>query len=303
MLVQPIPTRLRARPLQALPVAQMVMGKPVEEAAALLPRIFNLCRVAQGIAARAAFGVPQEPGWQEALRLEIVKEHALKLCLKWPGQLCVPQLALPRDWQSGGDSLRIALFGPSRGMPDDMDQFEAFLVKDVGIAPVLQAIGHLFPPATAVRKGLPLTTADNIFDDCAQENSVAGRQVEHPVMAAIAARWGRGPLWSAAGVAYDLEACLNECLPLANLRPGRSIVPAARGLYGVRAAVEEGKVKAFHRVTPTDHLVMQDGMLDQSLATLDPASAPALSHALLSILDPCFPVTLEPDHIGGSVHA
>ena len=64
MLVQPISHALHARPAPVLPVADMVVGQTPEDAAAMLPRLFNLCRVAQGIAARAAFDLPLPDGWQ-----------------------------------------------------------------------------------------------------------------------------------------------------------------------------------------------------------------------------------------------
>ena len=89
----PHPT-LVAQPAPVLPVERLVVGKSATEAAALLPRLFNLCRVAQGIAAEAALGLAVEPGWKKALRQEILREHALKLCLKWPGLVSLPPVAL-----------------------------------------------------------------------------------------------------------------------------------------------------------------------------------------------------------------
>jgi hypothetical protein len=70
---------------------------------------------------------------------------------------------------------------------------------------------------------------------------------------------------------------------------GRALVPAARGLYAVAARVEGGRVAAFARVTPTDHLLAPGGVLDRSLAAL-PADRGALAPLLLDILDPCSPV-------------
>ncbi|WP_299629201.1 hydrogenase expression/formation protein HupK [uncultured Tateyamaria sp.] len=286
-----------------LPIAELVLGKPVEEAAELLPRLFNLCRVAQGVAARAAFGLPQEPGWRQALRYEILKEHVLKLCLKWPGQLSVPPLALPIGWMQDAPALRDALFGPGQRMPTSIDAFMAFLDSGTGIGPVLKAIAQVIPPASAVRADLPLTTSNSIFDRMAQENSVAGRHAVHSVMIAIETRWGRGPLWSATGLTCDLADCLEGKLPTADLRQGRSVVPAARGLYGICAQLTNGRITQFQRITPTDHLVMRGGMLEHSLATLEPARANALAPVVLSILDPCFPIRLERDQVEEVTHA
>ncbi len=287
-----ISSDLRALPVEGLPVAQMVIGQPAEEAAALLPRLFNLCRVAQGIAARAAFGVAQEDGWQDALRLEILKEHVFKLCLRWPGQVSALPVTLPRDWSAGGPNLREALFGSQGEMPVSFEAFSAFLRSDSGIAPVLRAISQSFGPSEAVRPALPLVTAQTMFDAGPQENSVAARHAQHPVMVGIEEVWGRGPLWSAVGLACDVDACLDHRLPAPDFSAGRAVVPAARGFYGVKAQVENGVVTAFDRITPTDHLLMPNGVLDHALASLPEAHSDTHASVLLSILDPCFPVTL-----------
>ena len=71
------------------------------------------------------------------------------------------------------------------------------------------------------------------------------------------------------------------------------MVPAARGLYGIRAAVENGRVKTFERITPTDHLTAPGGALSQALGSLPPARAAALAPILLAVMDPCFPIELE----------
>ena len=64
------PTLTAAAPL---PVEALVLGRPVAEAAELLPRLFNLCRMAQGLAAKLALGLPatEDPG------TEIIRDHVL----------------------------------------------------------------------------------------------------------------------------------------------------------------------------------------------------------------------------------
>ena len=294
---------LRVRSAPPLPVAQLILGKPVEKAAALLPRLFNLCREAQGTAARAAFGLPPNPDWAEALRREIIREHVVKLCLKLPGLLSMPSLALPRDWQAGGPDLRAALFGVAGRMPRTPSQFRTFLAVPHGVAPVLSAIAQLFARGEACRPVLDHATTDSVFHPGAQENSVAARQARHPVLRGIETDLGRGPLWSAVAVAYDLEACLNGDLAPAYLGAGRAVVPAARGYYGVSARVEAGRVAAFERITPTDHLLAEGGALQHALATLPTHRAAALGPLLLAILDPCIPVSLEPAQQREPAHA
>lgn len=286
-----------------VPVDRLVLGKPVEEAAALLPRVFNLCRVAQGIAARAAFGLPLDADWQDALLAEILKEHVVKLCLKWPALMSLPAIALPSDWMTGGASLRAALFGETWRMPHNHSEFPAFLGRSCGIAPVLAGIAKRFAGGEACRPVLPRATPDGMFAPGPQENSVAARQADHPVLRAIERDTGRGPLWSAAAVAYDLEACLDGGLAPARLAPERAVVPAARGYYGVSARVEDGRVAAFARITPTDHLLADGGALHHMLATLDTARTAADGPLLLAILDPCVPVSLSRLEVREAAHA
>lgn len=291
---KPLAYPLRAKPVPAPPVARMVLGKPVDEVAALLPRLFNLCRVAQGVAVRAALGLELEAGWQDALRQEILREHVAKLCLKWPALMSRPAVALPRDWMTGSDAARRVLFGDPAGMPHHFDDLRDFMAQNTGIAPILRAIPELFQPGEGCRATLPHATTDTVFHIGVQENSVAARRADHPVLQQIAITHGRGPLWSALAVAYELDTLLTGEHPqLWPLKEG-AVVEAARGLYGITAKVEDGRVTAFTRITPTDHLTAESGALDQTLASLPAERARGLVPLLLSILDPCYPVSVEP---------
>lgn len=285
---------LRARPAPALPLAELLLGQSVEDAAALLPRLFNLCRVAQETAARAAFGLDLAPDWQAQLRAEILRDHMVKLCLTWPAALGHPPLALPDGWPEGSRAARIALFGREARLPQEPAELAPFMAQPSAISTIYQSLSERFPMGNGCRGALPLSHSDGLFTRAPQENSVAARQAAHPVMAAIEARWGRGPLWSAMGVAYDLEALWHDELPAADLRPGRAVVPAARGLYGLRAEIRGGQIRAFARITPTDHLLARGGALEQSLARLPAQGAAEQGALLLSFLDPCHPVRLEP---------
>ncbi|MEM9911261.1 MAG: hydrogenase expression/formation protein HupK [Pseudomonadota bacterium] len=294
---------LRAVPVTPPPVERLIVGKQVDEAAALLPRIFNLCRTAQEIAARAAFGLPLAARWQDALRTEIIRQHVMKLCLEWPSLLSLPAIPLPRDWQTNHDALRSAMFGPESALPQNLDAFNHWLASGNGASQTLRAISARFAPGEAVRKPSPTANAQHVFKPLAQENSAAARQAAHPILRQIEAHWGRGPLWSATGVAVDLEAQLDGAEPQTSLKDGRAVVPAARGFYGVKARVQRGKVIFFKRITPTDHLLSEGGALAQSLATLPQRKAAALAPLVLSILDPCHQVELEPATAREPAHA
>lgn len=273
-------------PPAPLPLAQMVLGRPPEEVAALLPRLFNLCGAAQGHAARLALGLPVASG---AAHHEVLRDHLAKLCLRWPALLGLPVRPLPAGWQAGGAALQDWLWGGP--LPEDLS---AFLASGRGVAPLLAALAEAFAPGEAEARLPPLTAP---MDLSAQENSPAGRVQEAPLMRAAEARFGRGPLWRALGRAVDLHAMAGRAeLPATVLENGAVSVAAARGSYAIAAQVGAGQVVALARVTPTDHLLAPGGALALSLASL-PAAKIGLAALVIDILDPCVAVSLtEADH-------
>lgn len=281
--------RLIAQPAPGLPVARMVVGRRVDDAAALLPRLFNLCRAAQGAAVSAALGRPAN---LDGVSIEILRDHLLKFHVTWPAFFGHPPRPLPTDWAEGGRTLRQAVFGPTGAAPATAADFFDYVRSGTGCAPVLEAINGCFAPEEAVAV-LPPVTPMTIWSPGTADNSVAARVAEHPVMVAIAAAKGLGPLWRAAARLYDIDAVLsgNVCPVIVPTR-GEAVVPAARGTYAVRIAAEDGIVTDFARVTPTDHLLADGGVLDRSLSTL-PATKAGLGPLLLDILDPCSPVRLR----------
>lgn len=277
-----------------VPVAEMIIGKPVEDAAELLPRLFSLCREAQSSAARAAFGLALTHGWQQRLREEILREHMVKICHRWPAMLGLPPLRLPQDWMQGSAAARAMLFGFWGRLPETPEEFDQFLIRGEGAANVLRHLSLHFLPGEASRPAMRAAGPLRFFEDWNVENSVGGRQARHPVLIAIEEETGRGPLWSATAMLYDLEAMINQSPLMVTIEPGAAVIPAARGVYGVRAEVERGRVVAFERRTPTDHLLAPGGVLDHVLATLPGAAGQAAAEIALAVLDPCVPVKLDP---------
>lgn len=261
------------RPGPGLPVEAMLLGKPVAEAADLLPRLFNLCRVAQGMAARLSLGLPATGD----LRAEVIRDHLLKLCLLLPRSLGLAALPLPAD--------PAPLLG-SRGLPADGDPAG----WDSPLAPLARRIRASFAPGEACSDHLlppPGPLAEGAF-----ENSAAGRQAGHPALKAVEATHGRGPLWRFFGLLADLEAALQGRLPAPTAAGGIACVPAARGAYGLRIAQAGGIVTGLVRRTPTDHLLAPGGALIRSLATL-PVPKRALAPLVVALHDPCIPVTVD----------
>ncbi|MBN8185410.1 hydrogenase expression/formation protein HupK [Salipiger thiooxidans] len=283
-------TRLIAQPATPHPMAHLLLGKPVAEAEGLLQRLFNLCRGAQAAAVSAALGC-RGAETAAAICEDSLRDHLLKFFITWPGLLDLPQQPLQVGWRAGGDVLLGQLFGPEAVAPQTPDAFAAFLAGDNPLAAPLARIAALFAPGEAVSGVLPGVRFDTIWARGAQENSVAARHAAHPVMRHIEASHGRGPLWRATARLYDIAAVARGILPAIEARDARALVPAARGAYAIHIVAEDGRVTAFDRVTPTDALLAEGGILARSLATL-PEEKTGLGALLLDILDPCSPVSL-----------
>ncbi|NNF71324.1 MAG: hydrogenase expression/formation protein HupK [Rhodobacteraceae bacterium] len=290
-------TRLRPVRAPGLPVEAMVLGKPVRDAADLLPRLFNLCRAAQALAVHRALGLLVSDDLKDELRREILRDHLLKLSVSLPAQFGAGPRALPPDWATDPISVALALFGAPAAPPATAEDFESFLTGGTATGALLNQIDQCFAKGEAATGILEPFTRSAPNDVSPAENSVAGRHSLQPVMRHIAETRGRGPLWRATARIYDIAASLNDRLPVAVTDDaGRIFVPATRGAYAVSAQSENGVVTAFARITPTDHLLVADGILDRTLATL-PAEKEGLAPLILEILDPCSPLRLkEPGH-------
>ncbi len=281
--------RLRAVAGPGLPVAKLILGKPVDEAVTLLPRLFNLCRAAQERAITRALCLPDGTA---DLAAEITRDHLLKLFVQWPGYFGQAPGVAPGLFQDP-HAVRHALFGDAAALPSTPEDMTRFLASDHGVAPLLRRIGACFGPGDAVADGLALVDETNAFSLAPVENSAAARRAHLPMLQAVETEWGRGPLWRAIGRMIDLSLILDGDLPCpAAPIAGRAVVPATRRLYAVEARADAGVLTAFFRVTPTDHMLAKDGMLDRALASL-PADRTGMAPLLLDILDPCSPVRLE----------
>ena len=264
----------------SLPLARLLIGRPLAEAADLLPRLFSLCRHAQSRAARLSLGLPDATGEPEA-RAEMLRDHLARLCQFLPRALGLapvpPSLA--------------ALGAP---VPDDLPGLPRWM-RGPGMAPLLaQALHSRFAPGEAVTTALP-PVGDGAAalrpDAC--ENSPAGRQAAHPLLQAVEKAFGRGPLWRLLGLVADVAALVaGDLPPAARSADGTATVPAARGIYALRLVQAGGRITGLTRRTPTDHLLAPGGVLLQALASL-PARKAGLAPVVLALHDPCIPVALD----------
>lgn len=293
----PQPTLTAAAPL---PVEALLLGKPVAEAADLLPRLFNLCRAAQGMAAKLSLGLPVT----EDPTAEIIRDHVLKLCITLPRAFGLPLIPIPSP-QGRGEveehaPREVTSLPPGRGGmgrggsaadllgPNGLATAPADI--DGPLAPLFRHVAKTFPPDIATCPRLP--APQDPLAEGAYENSAAGRQSGHPLLRRIEQTHGRGPLWRLAGLMADLDAALSDRLPAPTVTDGTATVPAARGTYALRITQRDGLVTGLTRRTPTDHLLAPGGALLQSLASL-PKPLHHLAPQVVALHDPCIPVTVR----------
>lgn len=267
-----------------LPLGPLLLGRPVAEVAALLPRLFSLCRTAQGMAARLCLGLP-EPEGPQALAAEILRDHSLRLTVTLP-----PMLGLSPRAPTADPGLQ--LFGPARRLPDSPAAMMAWLAAGQGAAPLVAAIADAFAPHEAASTTLPLATPATALTGAVLENSAAARQSAHPLLQGIETTHGRGPLWRVLGMLADAEAAIAQRLPAPVLQDTTAHVPAARGLYSLTLARTAGLVTRIHRITPTDHATAPQGAMETALATL-PQTKRHLAPLVAALHDPCMGVTVK----------
>lgn len=264
-------------------LAAALLGRPVEEVTMLLPRIFNLCRMAQSSAARLSLGLSDAP---EDTAPEVIQDHLAQIFVILRRAFALGPIAPPT-------AVSLAdLFGPAQSLPRDPAGLAAWLTTVTPLTELIRAVQTSFPAGLGKT---PVLLFPGSGAAGAYENSAAGRQSNHPLLHAIESNQGRSPLWRAMGLLADLEAALLGRLPPARLTGGAAIVQAARGSYALRLTHDQGRVTALHRVTPTDHQLAPGGALERALQTLPPAQ-PDLAARLVALFDPCIPVRLAEVH-------
>ncbi|KPQ14388.1 MAG: hypothetical protein HLUCCO18_15230 [Rhodobacteraceae bacterium HLUCCO18] len=291
MLDTPATWRVEVPP-DAQAGAQM-RGRPVAEARDLLGRLTDHSRAAQ----RAAFDIAtgSRPD-MAAVTAETRRDHLIQIFTAWPRALGL-SARFDRAWLTDDRAARVALFGAAAARAPRNDfEMAGYLGGEDGVGPLLGLIGEVFRSGVAAVGDLPMVDAETVFRAVAVENSPAARQAVHPALAYVEAIHGRGPLWRAAGRVLDLGEILEgrPPRPIA-ASPGRAIVPASRGAIALSVEVGNGHVTGFSRMTPADHLLARGGALERMLSCLPPDRAMLLP-VLMTIIDPCRPVTVEAAH-------
>lgn len=296
--------------------ARVLVGRTPQEAARLVPLVFNLCGAAHGLAAAAALGLPQ-PADPAAMARETVRDHALAILHHWPAALgeAPDRDALGLLARPGGDAgLAAALVGDAGALaafsPEELDAW-----LRAAPTPTARRLAQIrrFDPAEGRAALAELTEADVT---CAlqaaaapspqpaaplRETGALGRTAGAPLLAALMAAEGRSLFVRLLARLVDCLAALAAAAPAPaapqwpQSPPGLGLAPAARGLLGHAARVEDGRVAAYRILSPSAWNLMPGGLLERAFAAL--SSGPQgwrLAPLLVSAINPCVPIVLVP---------
>lgn len=302
--------RLTARGASS-PAAWLV-GRRAEDAALLIPRVFNLCASAHAEAARCALGLPPGPDADASARQERLLDHAVAVFCDWPALL-------------GGVADREALRGLAHGRTEIARTLRRRLLGDeidlvgggvrtldrwlsCGATPTARLFARLhglLDPAWGRAELLMPGPADIAASleagrpTQSRETTAADLWRETPLLSELTAREGMSLFVRMLARLADLLACLDssEGLPDASVcapAAGIGLARAARGLLAHRATVVAGIVTDYRILSPSAWNLAEGGLLGRMFATLPTGDqAPMLARLVLSCVNPCVPVRLR----------
>ncbi|OYY30267.1 MAG: hypothetical protein B7Y65_00830, partial [Azorhizobium sp. 35-67-15] len=257
----------------------LLVGRRVEEALELLPRLFNLCGAAHRAAASHALGVPDTDN-AAAMRAETVRDHGVALFHLWPGVL-----------GAASDRTGLALLG--RGTPAEIaqhvcggDDLAEFSVSDLAswldrgptpAACLLRELRDRLDPAWG-RAALPALDVDALDADLMEhassprcEATVLARMRATPVIRALLAEEGPSLFVRLLARIVDLLWMVDgggEARLHGQAGAGVGYAQAARGILVHRAKVKDGHILAYRVRTPSAWNLAPGGLFAQMLAAL-----------------------------------
>lgn len=313
------------------PVSRLFEGRPLDQALALVPALFSICRTAQHVAAveaaEAALGVKicdEERLARRALvLLEQLDHHAWQFDLEWPARLGLPPKAERlRAWRALTETARRALGAkillggaarphvtlPLAALEEALDArlrdpfFDAFLARCAEFSS--PDAPRLLPtqPAAFFEAALdvPSFSARPTFDGAPAEVGALARQADARLIAL-------GPLLARATArkreAFASLTALKECaqelreggqpvLPARDTGLGTAVVETARGPLAHRLNIAEGRVISWRSVAPTEWTFHPDGVLQQ-LRGLTALKVQERAEMWVTLLDPCVPCRVD----------
>lgn len=297
--------RVRVDYRSASGAARLLIGREPEEAAALLGQVFAICPAAQQFAARlamaAALNQRVEPetyamGWR-AVRLEALREHALRILLGWAAVLGeAPDRAAAAEINQrsrAGQVTGLRTIIADKVMGQDAADWLGWTSRDaltgwaragesVAARMIARMLAHpgpaIAPPVApetllARHHGHPLFEWEGLTGPAAHQ---VARLIDLAMLAD--AFDGRGP-----GIAEPWSK--HE-----EAGAGHAAMPCSRGLLTHHVRIADGRIVAYAILSPTDAAFGSGGYgLEwlERIAVRDPDKREAAARDILLALDPC----------------
>lgn len=294
-------------------VAPLFLGKHVDEVARLVPSLFSVCRVAQGLATStalaAAHGEPPPPP-SLAMELEVLHHHAWQLAMEWPAQLGLPPDV---EWMR-------AVLTALRGMtvtglatlgPLFLPRLDAALAQDprssAPLAQFLRRCDALDAGVTWAAPRLALPSLDDVAIPLAREPDFARRPVcDGPREVGASSRVNSGGSLKSRALARVLDArrlverlVAQELRAPVSLQPGdgtgAAMVETARGPLVHWVELDGPRVVGWRSVAPTEWTFHPDGAVQALVGTLA-AEVHSRAAMYVALLDPCVTCHVDVRH-------
>ncbi|HEY0881412.1 MAG TPA: hypothetical protein VGD87_07775, partial [Archangium sp.] len=232
-------------------------ARHVDEALAMVPRLFSLCGAAHELAARRALSAARSERFDDALHerrctLEAIDNHGFQLCVEWPRLAgCAPLVEPLRALRRETSTLR-----------EDLSGLEAAVEEVAKSRRCLESARALEDHELSFA-ALPATADASSFADLPMTAAFAA----HPELRGPreSGAWSRLPLKRTSlfdRLTAQLEhlellvEALRHPRPLAPFRRvdglGVGLAETSRGLVLHRVALEGERVTAWHVVAPTE---------------------------------------------------